>query len=199
MEKKLEKIENAFEERNVRSLIKIWNKSFAHGVTGDLERAHIEASSPNLCKKLTKYEYKFLFVDNCSFLELIDVWRKRKLAKAIMKGKAKKLKLLLEDRHFSSSYLSLKNFAKNSDEFVLYLYGYLLAIHNEKKGSIDLVATSKEFIHRVYLIQDPIREIQIIVGFFDRLSYYVGDEELIKLTEDSIKDEYFRKEFKSNY
>jgi hypothetical protein len=197
--KKLNEIKAAIKDKDVRSLMRIWNESFDHGLGGYLERVLIEVESPKLCGKLTKYDYKFLFVDKCSFLQLIDVWRKRKLTKAIMKGKTEKLERLLGDPNFSSSYLSLRNFARNSDELILYLYGYILSIHNQKKGMIDLVGVMKEFIRRVYGITDPVRQIEMVGGFFDRLSYYVRGKELVALTSSLINDNFFKGTFGSNY
>lgn len=115
---------------NIRGVIGYWQQSQLLGARGVVLRQVILESVPEMKRKLSKgYEY-LLDVSGSGYEGLVRLWRLRKLAKATLKNKEKKLRKLLRQPEYRDIYwllgpLFISQIEKD-EAYVLYLYFYTL-------------------------------------------------------------------------
>lgn len=139
-------------ELNIRAVKQAWEQSEELGTVGALLRAVINANSAKAIHKLTKaYPYLNVYAGDEQYLDLIKIWRLRKLAKATRKCKDKKLARLMREEEYKSLYWLLgEDFfltLKKTKCFALYLRWYQISVAPNQP---DLAKITRQFLRVAY-------------------------------------------------
>lgn len=132
---------------DVRGVINYWQKSQSLGVRGLILRQVILDAVPEMKRRLGKgYEYLLDF-SGTDYEGLVRLWRLRKLAKATLKNKEKKLRKLLRQPEYRDIYWLLGPLfigqLEKDEAYVLYLYFYALT---SPSYNVDLDSFKRRFV-----------------------------------------------------
>ena len=117
------------EKLNVRGIMNTWELSLSLGSRGVILRGVIIEAIPEMMQRLgEKYEHLLLYCQE-TYEGLVRLWRLRKLAKATLKGKEKKLRKLFKQEEFRELYWMLgpefRKRLESNKTYALYLYFFV--------------------------------------------------------------------------